>query len=71
MTKRGKCAHASKRKKIRRSGLKKLTCHLIVNALIRSDCGTATLRILTFMEDKSKRQLRQSRSVIGWNMSIT
>ena len=68
MTKRGKCAHASKRKKIRRSGLKKLTCHLIVNALIRSDCGTATLRILTFMEDKSKRLSRRSRFVKGWKM---
>lgn len=71
MTKKGKFAHASKRKKIKRSGLRRHTCHSIKSAHISNDCETAILRTSTFMEDKSKRLSRQSRYVIGWNMSIT
>ena len=71
MTERGKCANDSKKKRIKRSGLRQRTCHSIKNAVIRSACGIVTLRILTFMEDKSKRLSRQSRFVIGWNMSTT
>ena len=71
MKKTGKFAHASKRKKIKRSGLRRRTCHLIKSAHISNDCGTAILRISTFMEDKSRKQSRQNRYVIGWNMLIT
>ena len=71
MTKIGKFAHVSKKKRIKRSGLRRRTCHLIKSAHISNDCETAILRTSTFMEDKSKRLSRQNRYVIGWNMSIT
>ena len=68
MTKKGKFAHASKRKKIKRSGLRRHTCHSIKSAHISNDCATAISKISTFMEDKSKRLSGRSRSEIGWNM---